>query len=154
VLTGVYATSAILAALHQRSQTGRGQRIDMALMDVAVAGMANQALNYLATGSAPKRLGNAHPSIAPYQVFACADGWIIIAVGNDGQFARLCALLDCTGLADDPHFATNPARVDNRAALDAALAPRDRAAGTRDALLAACEGRACPPGRSTIWARR
>jgi crotonobetainyl-CoA:carnitine CoA-transferase CaiB-like acyl-CoA transferase len=145
VLTGVYATTAILAALHQRGRTGRGQHIDMALFDVAVAGMANQALNYLATGTAPRRLGNAHPSIAPYQAVRCADGWAIVAVGNDGQFGRFCALLGLGGLAGDPRFATNPARVENRAALDAALAPVI-AAWARDDLLAACRAAGVPAG--------
>ena len=102
VFTGVYATTAILAALHQRGVTGKGQHIDMALLDVAVSVTANQAMNYLSTGTAPGRLGNFHPNLSPYQVFDCADGFIIIAVGNDAQFTRLCALLGCPDLALDP----------------------------------------------------
>src|SRR6056297_2629641 len=92
LFTGVYASTAILAALHQRHATGTGQHIDMALFDVAVAVTANQAMNYLSTGTAPGRLGNFHPNLSPYQVFDCADGYIIIAVGNDGQYQRLCGL--------------------------------------------------------------
>ena len=86
IFTGVYAATAILAALHQRAQTGEGQQIDMALLDVAVSVMANQSMNYLATGIAPGRIGNAHQNLVPYAVFDCADGWIIIATGNDGQY--------------------------------------------------------------------
>jgi len=145
VMTGVYASTAILAALHQRGRTGRGQMIDMALMDVGVAMMANQAMNYLASGRAPGLLGNAHPNLAPYAVFACSDGWIILAVGNDGQFRKLCALLDLAPLADDPAYATNPARVTNRPALQRLIEARTRAMG-RDALLAACEGAGVPAG--------
>jgi crotonobetainyl-CoA:carnitine CoA-transferase CaiB-like acyl-CoA transferase len=145
ILTGVYATTAILAALHRRARTGQGEWIDMALFDVAVAGMANQAMGYLATGVAPRRLGNAHPSIAPYQAVSCADGWAIIAVGNDGQFERLCDLLGQSALARDPRFATNPARVENRAALDAAMGPAI-AGRARDELLAACLRNGVPAG--------
>jgi crotonobetainyl-CoA:carnitine CoA-transferase CaiB-like acyl-CoA transferase len=145
VMTGVYASTAILAALHQRGRTGRGQMIDMALMDVGVAMMANQAMNYLASGRAPGLLGNAHPNLAPYAVFGCSDGWIILAVGNDGQFRKLCALLDLAPLADDPAYATNPARVTNRPALQRLIEARTRAIG-RDALLAACEAAGVPAG--------
>ncbi len=97
LFTGIYAVVGILAALHQRDATGRGQQVDMALLDVATAVMANQAMNYLATGTAPTRLGNAHPNIVPYAVFDCADGWIIIASGNDGQYRRLCGVLGAAG---------------------------------------------------------
>lgn len=93
IFTGIYATTAILAAVHQRSQTGKGQHIDMALLDCAVAIMGNQAMNYLTTGVAPGRMGNAHPNLTPYEVFETSDGHIIIATGNDGQFQRLCTLL-------------------------------------------------------------
>ncbi|MCT8158493.1 CaiB/BaiF CoA transferase family protein [Pseudoruegeria sp. SHC-113] len=145
VFTGIYAVTGILAALHQRSVTGEGQQIDMALLDVATAITANQAMNYLATGQAPNRMGNAHPNLAPYQVFDCADGFLIIAVGNDGQFARLCALLGCAELAEDPRFASNPARVTHRAALTEAL--QGRMAGWLKAdLLAACESQGVPAG--------
>ena len=109
VLTGLYASNAILAALHKRAETGRGQHIDVALLDVQVATLANQAMNYLVTGDVPVRTGNAHPTIVPYQTFRASDGYMIIAVGNDGQFARLCKALGLP-LADDPRFATNSAR--------------------------------------------
>ena len=145
VFTGVYAATAILAAVHQRSLTGRGQHIDMALMDVAAGIMANQAMNYLATGTAPRMMGNTHPNLAPYAVFDCADGWIIIAVGNDGQFQKLCLLLGLTGIAADPAFLTNADRVTNRQRLTdiVTLATKVR---TRADLLAACEARGVPAG--------
>ena len=133
IFTGVYAATAILAALRGRETTGAGCHIDMALLDVQVAVLANQAMNYLVGGEAPRRLGNAHPNIAPYQVFAVADGHIIVAVGNDAQFERLCALL---GLPCEKRFATNADRVGNRDALDALLVPAI-ALRRRDELLAA-----------------
>ncbi len=145
VFTGVYATTAILAALHQRGITGKGQHIDMALLDVAVSVTANQAMNYLSTGTAPGRLGNFHPNLSPYQVFDCADGFIIIAVGNDAQFTRLCALLGCPDLAHDPDYATNPARVSNRKKLDDLLTDRTRGFSKAD-LLASCEAQGVPAG--------
>lgn len=114
VLTGLYAVIGILSALRHRDATGEGQHIDMALLDVQVATLANQAMNYLATGTSPGRLGNAHPSIVPYQAFATRDGHVILAVGNDGQFARFCEVAGAPGLATDPRFATNPERVRNR----------------------------------------
>ncbi|MFY0617762.1 CaiB/BaiF CoA transferase family protein [Shimia sp.] len=117
VLTGLYAVIGILAALRHRDATGEGQQIDMALLDVQVATLANQAMNYLATGAAPKPLGNAHPSIVPYQTFETRDGYVILAVGNDGQFARFCEVAGLQGLATDDRFATNPERVRNRATL-------------------------------------
>jgi crotonobetainyl-CoA:carnitine CoA-transferase CaiB-like acyl-CoA transferase len=145
IFTGVYAATAILAAIHQREATGRGQRIDMALLDVATAITANQAMNYLASGTAPRRMGNAHPNIVPYQVFACADGHAIVAVGNDGQFRRFCALLGLEALGTDPRYATNPARLAHREELVAQLA-RATARLTRDDLLAACEAEGVPAG--------
>ena len=145
VFTGVYASTAILAALHQRHATGEGQHIDMALLDVAVSVTANQAMNYLSTGTAPGRLGNFHPNLSPYQVFDCADGYIIIAVGNDRQFARLCGLLGCSELAGQEDYATNPARVANREALDKLLTERTRTFTKAD-LLAACEAQGVPAG--------
>lgn len=145
IFTGLYASNAILAAVHQRQTTGRGQQIDMALLDVAVATTANQAMNYLATGNSPHRLGNAHPNIVPYQVFDTADGHIIIAVGNDGQFARFCGLLDRADLADDARFATNPGRLQHRETLVPELATVI-ATWTRDDLLAACEAQGVPAG--------
>jgi crotonobetainyl-CoA:carnitine CoA-transferase CaiB-like acyl-CoA transferase len=133
IVTGLYASVAILAALRGRDATGAGCHIDMALLDTQVAMLANQAMNYLVSGETPRRLGNAHPNIAPYQAFAVADGHLVIAVGNDAQFGRLCALL---GVPGDPRFATNAGRVTNRAALDALLAPAV-AGRRRDELLAA-----------------
>jgi len=117
LFTGLYATIAILAALAHRDRTGEGQHIDMALLDVAVATLANQATNYLASGTAPGRLGNAHPNVVPYQAFATADGHVILAIGNDSQFAKFCAIGGRPELAADPRFTTNAARVGNRAAL-------------------------------------
>ncbi|MBN2907451.1 MAG: CoA transferase [Rhodobacteraceae bacterium] len=145
IFTGVYAATAILAAVHQRAQTGQGQQIDMALFDVATAITANQAMNYLTTGQAPHRMGNAHPNLAPYQVFDCSDGHIIIAVGNDGQFARLCALLGLADLAGDPAFASNADRVANRIELSARLTSATRGFAKAE-LLAACESRGVPAG--------
>lgn len=117
ILTGLYATNAVLAALAWREQSGEGQYIDMALLDVQVACLANQAMNHLATGSNPRRMGNAHPSIVPYQDFPTADGHMILAIGNDGQFARFCEVAGRPELAADVRFATNRARVENRAEL-------------------------------------
>jgi crotonobetainyl-CoA:carnitine CoA-transferase CaiB-like acyl-CoA transferase len=117
VLTGMYAATAVLAALAHRERTGEGQHVDLALLDVQVAMLANQAQSYLATGVAPGRLGNAHPSIVPYQAFATADGHIVVAVGNDGQFARLCEVAGRPDLAADPRFVQNAGRVAHRAAL-------------------------------------
>ncbi|MDG1581264.1 CaiB/BaiF CoA-transferase family protein [Pseudomonas sp. GOM6] len=117
ILTGLYATIGVLAALNAREQTGQGQYIDVALLDVQVACLANQAMNYLATGNAPKRLGNAHPNIVPYQDFPSADGDFILAVGNDGQFRKFCEVAGLPALADDPRFSSNKARVAHRAEL-------------------------------------
>jgi crotonobetainyl-CoA:carnitine CoA-transferase CaiB-like acyl-CoA transferase len=139
IFTGLYAANAVLAALHLRRATGRGQHIDMSLMDSAVAIMANQAMNYLATGTAPGRLGNAHPNLVPYQVFDCADGWIIIATGNDAQYQRLCAILG------RPDYRTNAARIAHRDALTQALTQATQAWRKAD-LLAACEDQAVPAG--------
>ncbi|WP_161866697.1 CaiB/BaiF CoA transferase family protein [Pseudomonas yangonensis] len=117
ILTGLYATVGVLAALNQREQSGIGQHIDVALLDVQVACLANQAMNYLATGVSPRRLGNAHPNIVPYQDFPSADGNFILAVGNDGQFRKFCEVAGIAQLADDPRFASNKARVAHRAEL-------------------------------------
>ncbi|MEM7563229.1 MAG: CaiB/BaiF CoA-transferase family protein [Pseudomonadota bacterium] len=113
ILTGLYAANAIQAALIHQSKTGEGQYIDMALLDVQVATLANQAMNYLATGINPKRLGNAHPNIVPYQAFETADGYIILAVGNDSQFQRFCELSDENWYTDE-RFTRNSDRVKNR----------------------------------------
>jgi len=117
LMTGMYATVGILAALHERNHSGLGQHIDMALLDCQVAMLANQNMNYLATGQAPTRAGNAHPNLVPYQVFTVADGYLIIAVGNDKQFQALTRVLGCPELAQDDRFATNPQRVHYRAEL-------------------------------------
>jgi len=122
VLTGMYAATAVLAALAGRERTGRGQHVDLSLLDVQVAMLANQAQAYLVTGRPPGRLGNAHPSIVPYQVFATRDGHIVLAVGNDGQFARFCQAAGRPDLARDERFATNSARVLNRETLVPMLA--------------------------------
>ena len=145
IVTGLYATTGILAAIEQRHRTGKGQHIDMALMDCATALLANQAMNYLATGKAPQRKGNAHPNIAPYQVLPTADGHIIAAVGNDGQFQRFCTLLNRPDLGDDPRFASNPLRVENRDALTAALEAETTRWPSAD-LLNACEAVTVPAG--------
>ncbi|NMY75193.1 CaiB/BaiF CoA-transferase family protein [Pseudomonas sp. WS 5071] len=117
ILTGLYSTVAILAALAHRQHDGGGQHIDMALLDVQVACLANQAMNYLTTGVSPKRLGNAHPNIVPYQDFPTADGDFILTVGNDGQFRKFAQVAGYAEWADDPRFATNAARVANRLVL-------------------------------------
>ena len=124
ILTGLYAANAIQAALIEREKSGLGQHIDVSLLDTQVASLANLSLNYLCSGTSPRRMGNAHPNIAPYQVLASSDGHFIVAVGNDGQFRRFCEVLDLPGMADDERFATNAARVRNRAALDAAIEAR------------------------------
>lgn len=145
LFTGLYAVSGILAAVHQRNRTGRGQHIDMALMDCAVSAMANQALNYLATGTPPGRTGNYHPNLTPYQVFDCADGHIIIATGNDGQYQRLCGLLGLEDMAEAPEFLHNADRVKNREVMIDRLmaATRD---WTKADLLAGCEAQGVPAG--------
>lgn len=117
ILTGLYSTVAILAALAHRDQHGGGQHVDMALLDVQVACLANQAMNYLTTGTPPRRLGNAHPNIVPYQDFPTADGDFILTVGNDGQFRKFAEVAGQPQWADDPRFATNKLRVANRAEL-------------------------------------
>jgi len=126
IFTGLYGVIAVQAALAQRERTGEGQFIDMALLDSQVAVLANQALNYLVSGHPPRRMGNTHPNIVPYQPFPCSDGYIVIAVGNDGQFARLCHVLGCGELASDERFDSNPARVANRDTLVPMLAERTR----------------------------
>jgi crotonobetainyl-CoA:carnitine CoA-transferase CaiB-like acyl-CoA transferase len=126
LFTGMYATVAILAALRHRDATGAGQVIDMALLDTQVAMLANLGANYLVSGQAPRRMGNAHQNIVPYQVFEVADGHLILAVGNDAQFARFCAVAGCAPLALDPRFTTNSLRVKHRAELVPLLAERLR----------------------------
>lgn len=131
VFTGLYATIGILAAVNRRHATGTGEHIDIALLDTQVAVLANQALNYLVSGHAPQRLGNAHPNIVPYQAFATSDGHVIIAVGNDDQFAKFCRIVDRGAWASDERFETNAARVVNRDALCAMIADLMPARTTR-----------------------
>ena len=114
VMTGMYAAVAILAALRHKDSTGKGQHIDLGLLDVQVAWLFNQGLNFLTGGIVPQRMGTAHPNSVPYQVFATADGFIILAANNDHHFKRFCEFADCTELLDDPRFASNPDRVRNR----------------------------------------
>lgn len=142
ILTGLYGTIAIQAALAQRERTGRGQQIDMALFDVMVGVLANQALNYLVSGSSPTRLGNAHPNIAPYEAFPTSDGWFILAIGNDTQFERFSAVV---GLERDARFATNADRVAHRILLSEQIAKRTES-WQRDVLLAELEARNVPAG--------
>lgn len=117
ILTGLYAAVGVLAALNQREQSGKGQHVELALLDVQVACLANQAMNYLTTGVAPKRMGNAHPNIVPYQDFPTADGDIILTIGNDGQFRKFAEVAGHPEWAADPRFASNKARVAHRKAL-------------------------------------
>lgn len=123
ILTGLNAAIAILAALNERHQTGRGRHVDLALYDVCAASLANQAMNYLISGKSPVRMGNKHPNIAPYETYAASDGHLILAVGNDGQFRKFCQVAGLIDLPDDPDYATNSARVANRIALSAMLEP-------------------------------
>jgi crotonobetainyl-CoA:carnitine CoA-transferase CaiB-like acyl-CoA transferase len=121
LITGMYASIAVCAALAHRAKSGAGQHLDLALLDSLVAVLANQGANYLATGSAPGRLGNDHPNIAPYQVFKTADGSLILACGNDNLFGKFCEVAGCQPLAKDARFLTNGKRVENRAELTRAL---------------------------------
>nr|WP_067297467.1 CaiB/BaiF CoA-transferase family protein [Marinobacterium profundum] len=130
--TGMNAAIAILSALHHRNSTGEGQHIDMALLDVQVSWLANQALNYFCGGTAPTRTGEYHPNLAPYQPFPTTDGQVIIAIGNDGQFQRFCAAVKQPALAQDPRFRTNPDRVLNRPALVELMSEITRSRSCRD----------------------
>lgn len=132
VMTGLYATVAILAALAHREKAGQGQHIDLALLDVQVATLANQASNYLVGGRVPQRMGNAHPNIVPYQDFPTADGYMIVTAGNDSQFANLCKALGRADLAADPRFASNALRVQHRETLIALLSQLTLTRGTRE----------------------
>jgi crotonobetainyl-CoA:carnitine CoA-transferase CaiB-like acyl-CoA transferase len=124
VMTGLYSCNAVLAALMARHQTNEGQHIDIALLDVQVATLANQGMNYLATGKDPQRLGNGHPNIVPYQTFATQDGSIILAIGNDNQFVKFCQVAHCLDLAQNALFTTNAQRVINRNKLIPLLASK------------------------------
>ncbi|MGC0053030.1 CaiB/BaiF CoA transferase family protein [Brucella pituitosa] len=145
IFTGLYSVIAIQSALIMRERTGKGQHIDMALFDCMSAVLANQAMNYLASGVSPKRMGNAHPNIAPYQTLPVSDGYFIIACGNDGQFAKLTALLGIGEIAGDSRFLTNSSRVANRDALTAMLEERTKQ-WLRDDLLAALAKTGVPAG--------
>jgi crotonobetainyl-CoA:carnitine CoA-transferase CaiB-like acyl-CoA transferase len=145
IFTGLYSVIAIQAALAHRAVTGVGQHIDMSLFDVATAVTANQAMNFLATDIAPTRKGNAHPNIVPYQVFETSDSFVIIAVGNDGQFRKFCKVLGCVSLADDSKYATNTARVENRDALTSILNAKV-ITFEKLALLAQCDAVGVPAG--------
>ena len=145
IFTGVYAVTAIQAALIRRSITGLGGEVDMALLDTQVSVLANQALNFLVSGRSPRRLGNAHPNIVPYQVFEAADGPLIVAAGNDRQTRDFCRILGLKALGADPAYATNADRVRNREAFVASLAAATRTM-SRDALLAALEAAGVPAG--------
>ncbi len=145
LFTGVYTASAVLAALHGRTQTGEGCHIDMALFDCATAMLANQAGNYLASGTSPSRLGNAHPNIAPYQVFQVRDGHVIIAVGNDRQFRKLCVAIEATDALMNPDYQSNAGRVAKRAQLQDELQPF-LIGRTRADVLTLCEGHGVPAG--------
>jgi formyl-CoA transferase len=123
LMTGMYATVSILAALNHREKSGRGQHIDLALFDVQIAALANMNMNYLISKRVPKRMGNAHANLVPYQVFSCIDGHLVVAAGNDNLFRGLCRGLGTPELAQDPRFRTNPDRVRNRAELIAILEP-------------------------------
>lgn len=145
IFTGLYGVVGILAALHRRTVTGQGEHIDMALLDVATAVMANQGMNYLVSGKAPGLMGNAHPNLAPYAVFDCADGWIILATGNDAQYRRLCTILGLHDMVADPAYASNANRIANRDEMTRRLTEATTR-WSKAALLAACEDQGIPAG--------
>ncbi|MDX2144813.1 MAG: CaiB/BaiF CoA-transferase family protein [Rhodospirillaceae bacterium] len=145
LFTGVYAAVGVLAALRHRDKTGQGQHVDLALLDTTIAMMSNMAQNYLVSGQVPSRIGNTHINIVPFGAFAVADGHIIVTVGNDGQFKRLCHVLGAPELADDPRFRTNELRVRHRAEANAALKPLF-AKRHQAELLAALEAETVPVG--------
>ena len=145
IMTGLYAVIAIQAALAARGSSGRGEHIDMALFDVMTGVLANQAQNYLVTGTSPRRLGNTHPNITPYAVFPTSDGWFILAVGNDGQFRRFCEAIGLSELAQDPRFVSNPLRLEHRAVLEVLIGEATRL-HPRDELLALLESAGVPAG--------
>jgi len=145
VMTGMYAATSILAALRHRDRTGQGQQVDCCLLDTQVSWLVNEGTNYLVSGKVPKPLGNAHPNIVPYQVFATSDGHVILACGNDGQFQRWCDVAGAAELKADPRFATNPLRIANRDALIPLIEPYMAARGTDD-WLTALEAAGVPGG--------
>ncbi len=143
LMTGMYATVGVLAALARRNETGQGEYIDLAMLDVQAAFLANQAMNWLVSGNAPKRGGNRHPNIQPQDVFPCADGFVALAVGNDGQFGRLAEILGHPEWIGDERFATNPARVRNHPLLDPLLRA-EFASRSRRELIAALDAAGVP----------
>ncbi|WP_027995162.1 CaiB/BaiF CoA transferase family protein [Simplicispira psychrophila] len=145
LFTGVYASTAVLAALHARQHSGRGQHIDMALLDVGMAMLANQAAGFLATGVAPTRQGNSHPSLVPYQDFPTQDGAMLLAIGNEGQFARFCAAAGQPQWAQDPRFASNRLRVQHRQELIPAMETVTRTRSTAE-WIALLQDKAVPCG--------
>jgi crotonobetainyl-CoA:carnitine CoA-transferase CaiB-like acyl-CoA transferase len=145
VFTGIYAVAAIEAALIHALKSGEGQLVDMALLDVQSAVLANQNMNYLISGKAPERLGNAHPNISPYEVIPVADGFLILAIGNDGQFRRLCSLLGIEAIASDERYATNKARVANRIEVRRIIST-ETLKWPRTELLRLCEQNGVPAG--------
>ncbi|MDQ1901828.1 CaiB/BaiF CoA-transferase family protein [Paracoccus sp. WLY502] len=145
IFTGLYGVIAVQAALAERERSGRGQHLDVSLLDCGVAVLANQATNFLLGGTVPHRLGNAHPNIVPYQLFPASDGHLIVACGNDRQFAALCRVLDLSDLPTDPDFATNPARVAHRDRLVPMLSAATLRR-TRADLIAAMEAAGVPAG--------
>ncbi|MBD9387513.1 CoA transferase [Agrobacterium sp. AGB01] len=145
IFTGIYSVTAIQAALIHAMRTGQGQHVDMALLDVQSAVLANQNMNYLISGKPPVRLGNAHPNISPYEVVPTADGFLILAVGNDGQFSRLCKILGIAEIATDERYATNKARVAHKGDVRRIISTETLKWQKRD-LLTACESNAVPAG--------
>ncbi len=145
IMCGMYAATAVLAALRHREATGEGQHIDVALVDSQIAWLINEGTNYLQSGEVPKRRGNGHPNIVPYQVFAAKDGHLIVAVGNDSQFARFCDIIGLAALADDPAYASNIKRIENREALIPMIEAK-MGAMEKQALLAAMKAANVPCG--------
>ena len=145
IFTGLYGVVGVLAALRRRDQTGTGERVDLALLDSVAAILGNQAMNYLVSGTAPRRLGNAHPNIVPYQVFPASDGHLIIAVGNDSQFVKLCEILGRQDLLENPEYVTNAGRVAHREDLVPILLD-ETVKFTRDGLLSELEKKGVPAG--------
>ena len=145
IFAGLYGVIAVQAALALRARTGRGQHIDIALFDCMTGVLANQAMNFLVSGISPRRLGNVHPNIAPYQTFPVSDGYITIACGNDAQFGRLCAILGMPELRGDPRFVSNAARVGHREELSQLLSRKTAAFG-REGLLKALDAGNIPAG--------
>lgn len=145
VMCGMYACVGVLSALRHRDATGEGQHIEVSLVDSQIAWLINEGVNYLTSGKVPERRGNGHPNIVPYNVFATSDGHVIVAVGNDGQFRRFCEVLGAADLPDDPRFATNPGRIENRDALMPLIEPL-LAARTSAEVIAGLEGVKVPVG--------